>query len=136
MPNPSLEQLERSVLNTAPLHWYHSHLKDTCRLHTPPPTHTQSLVPFIQSKYIHAYTHVLTQHSKEDELLIQAALESGPREGHLMIFDARSFSAATGNKIMVCVYCVSLHQLVSNCIRNITGVILNCVSSITGVKLH
>ena len=42
-----------------------------------------------------------TQHSKEDEQLVEAALQCGPPDGHLMIFDARSFSAATGNKIMV-----------------------------------
>ena len=55
------------------------------------------------------------QHSKEDELLIQASLDCGPPDGHLTIFDARSFSAATGNKIMVTVpsdtvYTMSLHH--------------------------
>ena len=44
---------------------------------------------------------VTVQHSKEDEQLVQAALSCGPQDGHLTIFDARSFSAATGNKIMV-----------------------------------
>lgn len=44
---------------------------------------------------------VTVQRSKEDEQLVQAALTCGPQDGHLTIFDARSFSAATGNKIMV-----------------------------------
>lgn len=44
------------------------------------------------------------QRSKEDEQLVQAALSCGPQDGFLTIFDARSFSAATGNKIMVYTY--------------------------------
>ena len=41
------------------------------------------------------------QHSTADEQLIQSALDCGPCDSHMTIFDARSFSAATGNKIMV-----------------------------------
>jgi hypothetical protein len=40
------------------------------------------------------------KHSREDELLIQESMKCGPTDGNLTIFDARSFSAATGNKIM------------------------------------
>ncbi|CAI8000495.1 Myotubularin-related protein 1 [Geodia barretti] len=40
------------------------------------------------------------KHSREDELLIQESMKCGPPDGNLTIFDARSFSAATGNKIM------------------------------------
>ena len=41
------------------------------------------------------------QHSTADEQLIQSALDCGPCDSHMTVFDGRSFSAATGNKIMV-----------------------------------
>lgn len=44
---------------------------------------------------------VIYQHCEEDEHLLRAALDAGPLDGHMMIFDARSFSAAAGNKFMV-----------------------------------
>ncbi|KAL5475348.1 hypothetical protein EMCRGX_G025149 [Ephydatia muelleri] len=40
------------------------------------------------------------KHCEEDEHLLRAALDAGPLDGHMMIFDARSFSAAAGNKFM------------------------------------
>ena len=42
------------------------------------------------------------QHCKEDENFIEHALSSGPIGGGMTIFDARSFAAVQGNKLMVC----------------------------------
>ena len=44
---------------------------------------------------------VCLQHSQADEDLMLRALAAGPEQGHLTIYDARTFSAAAGNKIMV-----------------------------------
>ena len=41
------------------------------------------------------------QRSTQDEQLIEAAINAGPPDGHMFIYDARTFSAATGNKMMV-----------------------------------
>ena len=50
------------------------------------------------------------KHSTADEQLIEAAIASGPSNGHMTIYDARSFSAATGNKFMVILACSSAHN--------------------------
>ena len=47
------------------------------------------------------YCSLLTQHSSEDEQLIEACLNAGPPEGEMIIFDARSSVAATGNMLKV-----------------------------------
>lgn len=49
------------------------------------------------------------QRSTPDEQLIEAAIKAGPQDGHMFIYDARTFSAATGNKMMVCLQYVDLH---------------------------
>ena len=42
-----------------------------------------------------------TQHSLEDEQLIKACLNAGPPDGEMIIYDARSAVAATGNMLKV-----------------------------------
>lgn len=41
------------------------------------------------------------QHSSEDEQLIEACLNAGPPDGEIIIYDARSNMAATGNMLKV-----------------------------------
>ncbi len=43
----------------------------------------------------------LMQHSLEDEQLIEACLNAGPPDGEIIIYDARSNMAATGNMLKV-----------------------------------
>ena len=40
-------------------------------------------------------------HSTADEQLIEAAIASGPSNGHMTIYDARSYLAATANRFQV-----------------------------------
>lgn len=46
-------------------------------------------------------TSSLVQHSLEDEELIKACLNAGPPDGEMVIYDARSVVAATGNMLKV-----------------------------------
>ena len=69
-----------------------------------PPSPPSPLSPSLPSPSLPSPPSPLSpslQHSTADEQLIQSALDCGPCDSHMTIFDARSFSAATGNKIMV-----------------------------------
>lgn len=46
------------------------------------------------------FTGKTGKHSAFDEHLVQSAIHMGPTDAHMIIYDARSFSAAAGNKIM------------------------------------
>ena len=57
--------------------------------------------PLYSDLYTLSFTLHCVQHSLEDEQLIEACLNAGPPDGHMVIFDARSIVAAAGNMLKV-----------------------------------
>ena len=59
--------------------------------------------------HTHTHTHIslllslppYLKRSAQDEQLIEAAINAGPPDGHMFIYDARSSLAAIGNQMMV-----------------------------------